>query len=114
MDTIQVRGFFSELEKIAEQDDRRITKERFQRFLRAAAVGAAGAGLGYGTGRAVGKPIEKKLVQWGMKAGPAKALKYVVPTIAGLGAASMLARSKGTTAFFRKIQGDDRNVHKPG
>jgi hypothetical protein len=113
MDTTQAKGFFDELEKIAEQSDHRITKERFQRFLRAAAVGAAGAGLGYGTGRAVGKPIEKKLIQWGMKAGPAKTLKYLVPTIGGLGAASMLARSRGTRELLKKVQGDDRNIHTP-
>lgn len=113
MDTIQVNGFFDELSKIA-QDDRKITKERFQRFLRAAAAGAAGAGLGYGTGKLIGRPLEQKLVQYGMKVGPAKVLRYLVPTLGGLGAASMLARSKGTNELFRKIQGDNLNLNSPG
>lgn len=102
-------------QKIAQvKDDRKITKERFQRFLRAAAAGAAGAGLGYGTGKLIGKPLEQKLVQYGMKVGPAKVLRYLVPTLGGLGAASMLARSRGTNELFRKIQGDNRNLNSPG
>lgn len=115
MDTITINSFLDELEKISErnqQPDNLITKDRFKRFLGASLAGAAGAGIGYGTGRLVGAPLERKAVELGMKVGPAKALRYALPTAAGLGAALSLARVNMRGKLFKKVIGEDseRNI----
>lgn len=120
MDTKTINSFFDEIEKISTEKnvqkpgvpDNLITKERFKRFLGAAGVGAAGAGIGYGVGRLVGKPLERKLIEWGAKKGPAKVLKYALPTAAGLGAALSLSRANMRNKLFKQVKGDDakRNI----
>jgi hypothetical protein len=113
MDTTQLNSFFDEIEKIAQElphtpvGDNLITKERFKRFLGAAIPGAIGAGVGYGTGHLIGKPIENKLVEMGSRRSPAKMLRYALPTAAGLGAALSLARLNLLNKLFEKVKGED-------
>jgi hypothetical protein len=119
MDTATTNSFFDELEKISQEaapaqavPDNRITKERFKRFLGAAVPGALGAGVGYGAGHLVGAPVERKLVERGIRRGPAKVLRYALPTAAGLGAALSLARLNLRSKLFKKVKGEDaeRNI----
>lgn len=126
MDTRTTEGFFDELEKISSVKlaidgqygnesgipDNLITPERFKRFLGAAIPGALGAGVGYGTARFVGRPIEEKLVSLGLKHGPAKVLRYALPTAAGLGAALSLSRANLRNKLFEAVRGEDtkRNI----
>jgi len=110
MVTATTASFFDELEKIAQDTrvpDNQITKERFKRFLGAAIPGALGTGIGYGVGRFVGRPLERKLVEIGIRRGPAKVLRYALPTAAGLGAALSLSRANLKGKLFKKVQGDD-------
>lgn len=107
---IHTAAFFDELEKIAQEDDR-ITKQKAKRLLRYGAAGAAGIGVGYATGKLVGKPLQKKVLTWAMK-NPTKAgklVRYGVPTSAGLGAALMLARKKMGDELGKKIKKDDNS-----
>jgi hypothetical protein len=121
MDTATIDSFFDEIEKISQEaapvqaqpvPDNLITKDRFKRFLGAAGAGALGAGIGYGAGHLVGAPIENKLVEWGIRKGPAKVLRYALPTAAGLGAALSLARLNLRNELFKKVKGEDgrRNI----
>lgn len=115
---LTLESFFDELEKISQEiprtsvPDNRITAERFKRFLGAAIPGAAGAGIGYGVGHLVGAPLENKLVEWGIRKGPSKVLRYALPTAAGLGAALSLARMNLREKLFEKVRGGDtkRNI----
>lgn len=117
MDTTTINSFLDELEKISQEapsqvPDNQITKDRFKRFLGAAGAGALGAGIGYGAGRLVGRPLEKKLVEFGVRHGPAKVLRYALPTAAGLGAALSLSRLNLKNELFKKVRGEDgrRNI----
>lgn len=116
MDTATIDGFFDEIDKIAQEvpampdqpvPDNIITKDRFKRFLGAAGAGALGAGIGYGAGHLVGAPLERKFVEWGVKQGPAKALRYALPTAAGLGAALSLSRLNLRNELFKKVKGEE-------
>lgn len=119
MDTETLNGFFDEIEKMAQEmpvpqqlpepqvQDNLITGDRFKRFLGAAIPGAVGAGIGYGAGHLIGEPIENKLVEWGIRRGPAKTLRYALPTAAGLGAALALARLNLRSKLFEKVKGED-------
>ena len=110
MDTATINSFFDECEKIAQQSEvpeNLITKDRFKRFLGAAGAGALGAGIGYGAGHLVGAPIEQKLVERGIRRGPAKALRYALPTAAGLGAALSLSRLNLRNELFKRVKGED-------
>jgi hypothetical protein len=112
MDTTTVSSFFDELEKIAEDpDEHRVTKERFKRFLRYGAYGAAGTGLGYGLGHLAGRPIERKLLEWGVRQGPARAMRYLLPTAAGLGAGLSLARGNLGEQLISKVKGGKEQRH---
>jgi hypothetical protein len=118
MDTTTINSFFDELEKISQElppanvPDNRITADRFKRFLGAAIPGAIGAGVGYGVGHLVGAPLENKLVEWGIRKGPSRVLRYALPTAAGLGAALSLARMNLREKLFEQVKGDDtqRNI----
>jgi len=113
MDTITTESFFSELDKIAQDiPDNLITKDRFKRFLSGAAIGAAGTGIGYGVGNLLGRPLERKLLEYGLRKGPAKVLRYALPTAAGLGAALPLARANLREKLFKRVKGADtkRNI----
>jgi len=96
-------SFIDELEKISEEQDKeKITGERFKKFLRYGIPAAASLGVGYGTGKLIGRPIQKKVIEYGMKAGPAKVLSYALPTAAALGTAYKLARSKMISDLLEK------------
>lgn len=118
MDTATISSFFDELEKISQElppanvPDNRITADRFKRFLGAAIPGAIGAGVGYGAGHLIGAPLENKLVEWGIRKGPSRVLRYALPTAAGLGAALSLARMNLREKLFEQVKGDDakRNI----
>jgi|GEM_PF-6283846 len=115
MDTTAIDGFFDELEKISQSEnvpDNLITKDRFKRFLSGATQGAIGSGLGFGVGSLAGRPIERKLVELGLSKGPAKVLRYALPTAAGLGAALSLARLNLRHKLFKKVRGEDAKRHK--
>lgn len=128
MDTATINSFFDECEKIAQEampalaqpvPDNIITKDRFKRFLGAAVPGALGAGIGYGAGHLIGEPIENKLVELGIRKGPAKVLRYALPTAAGLGAALSLARLNLRNELFKQVQGGNterntRTDQQPG
>jgi hypothetical protein len=122
MDTATIEGFFDEVEKIAQEaapaqatPDNLITKDRFKRFLGAAVPGAVGAGIGYGAGHLVGGPAERRLVELGIRRGPAKVLRYALPTAAGLGAALSLSRMNLQNELFKKVKGEDASRHtSPG
>jgi len=108
MTSVSTNAFFDEIEKISQSvPDDKITKERAKRFLRYGAEGAAGTGLGFGASKLFGRPIEKKLVEMGMRKGPAKVLRYVVPMAMGTGAGLALARSNLSGKLMRKIRGED-------
>jgi hypothetical protein len=87
--------------------DNLITKDRFKRFLGAAVPGAVGTGIGYGAARYLGAPMEKKLLRLGLRRGPAKVLRYALPTAAGLGAGLSLARLNVRDKLFKKVRGGD-------
>lgn len=53
-------GLFDELEKIAEERRKDITKEKFMRHLKAVGVAGLGAGIGAGTGRLARKALLKR------------------------------------------------------
>lgn len=113
MDPSTLNAFFEEIEKIAQEErnvqpDNVITPERFKRFLGAATVGAIGTGLGYGVGRLVGRPLEEKMLEMGVKHGPAKVLRYGLPTAAGLGAALSLAKLNLRSKLFEKVRGENK------
>ena len=93
-------------EKNAEADDQ-ITKDKVKRLLQYGGAGAAGMGLGYATGKLVGRPIQKKLVRWGAGPKGAKLVRYGVPTSAGLGAALMVSKKLMDEKLTKKIRGDD-------
>ena len=95
-------------EKTAESDDQ-ITKDKLKRFLRYGGAGAAGMGLGYATGKLVGRPIQKKLIRWGSGPKAAKLVRYGVPTSAGLGAALMVSKKLMDEKLTQKIRGDDNS-----
>lgn len=101
-------SFFDELTKIAETKEppRQITKERLQRFAQHAVPGAIGAGLGFGGTLLLGRPIEDKLVRLGIQRGPAKAMRYLLPTAAGLGAAYTLAKTNLGGRLIQKVLGE--------
>jgi hypothetical protein len=108
MDTATTNSFFDELEKISQEvPDNLITPQRFKRFLGAAGAGALGAGIGYGVGHLVGAPLEQKVVELGIRRGPARVLRYALPTAAGLGAALSLARTNLRNELFKKVRGED-------
>lgn len=109
---IETTAFFDELEKIAEESDNRITKDRLKRFVRYGLAGAAGSGLGYAAGKAVGRPLQKKLRQWGAGPKAAKFLRYAVPTTAGLGAGLALTKGMATSEFLKKVK-DGEKGKKP-
>ena len=119
MDTTQIDGFFDEIEKIAQKlpppdmkdKDNKITKDRFKRFLGAATKGAIGAGVGYGTGHYLGKPLQKKLVELGVRKGPAKVVRYLLPTAAGVGAALSLSKLNLRDKLFKQVKGEDSQRH---
>ena len=56
---INYSAFHDELVKIAEEDDRNITKEKLKRLLPVAAASAIGVGLGTGAGKATERWILK-------------------------------------------------------
>ena len=102
MNARALHSFGDELEKIANGDmvasqrDNKITKKRFKKFLRTAAVGAAGTGIGYGVGQLAGRPLERWLLRRKLVTrSPAKALKVglgvaaAAGTVAGLGRVAM-------------------------
>ena len=109
MDEIKIAAFCDELEKIAEEaeDKNKITKKKLKRLARYGAAGAAGMGVGYATGRYLGKPIQKKMLQWGAGPKAAKLVRYGVPTSAGLGAALLIARKTMGDELMKKVQQDD-------
>lgn len=105
MDTIRTEAFFDELSKIANQDpDKdRITKDKIKKLIRYGGAGALGSGVGYAAGELIGKPLQLKALEMGLKAGRAKALRYGVPTVAGLGAGLMLAKKSFGDKLKEKI-----------
>lgn len=76
---VNCSSFFDELEKIAEDDNNKITKEKLKRLLKVVGVTSLGAGLGYATGSAVNKYIAKKF----KSSPPSSSLMRWIPTIAG-------------------------------
>ena len=56
---IDYSAFHDELEKIAEEDDQYVTKEKLKRLLPVAAASALGVGLGTGAGMAAKRWILK-------------------------------------------------------
>jgi hypothetical protein len=112
---ISTDSFFDELNKIAaSSDDNKITKERLQRLARYGGAGAAGMGLGYATGKAIGRPLYRKLRQMGAGPKAAKFLRYAVPTTAGLGAGLALMKGLSSERLTEKIrEGEKDNRVKP-
>jgi hypothetical protein len=105
MDTIRTSAFFDELTKIAADPNKdRITKDKIKKLLRYGGAGALGSGVGYAAGEFIGKPLQRKALELGLKVGPAKALRYGVPTMAGLGAGLMLARTSMAQKLKEKIE----------
>lgn len=108
-------GFVDEMQKISQAEnvpDNLITKDRFKRFAKGAIQGAIGSGLGFGVGGLVGRPLERKLIELGLSKGPAKVLRYALPTATGLGAALSLSRMNLRKKLFEKVRGEDAKRHK--
>lgn len=101
--------------KQAVEEDNKITKERLQRLARYGLAGAAGMGVGYATGKMVGRPLYGKLRQMGAGPKAAKFLRYAVPTTAGLGAGLALMKGLSSEKLTEKIrEGEkDRPTVKP-
>ena len=118
MDTKTTESFFSELEKIAQEADSKnipdnlITKDRFKRFISGAAATSLGTGIGFAGGKLLGKPIERKLLQYGLKKGPAKVLRYALPAAAGLGIALPLAKADLKSKLYKRVRGEDTERNK--
>ena len=110
MNELIISGLFDELEKIAEEEkEYLITKERLKRLVRYGLPGAAGVGVGYGVGKLIGRPLRRKLTQWGVGPNASKILRYGVPMAAGVGAAYLLAEKTLNDRLREKILSNDND-----
>lgn len=109
-------AFFDELQKMASFEDEhgirdskngdsKITSDKLKRLARYGAAGAAGIGLGYATGKLIGRPIQKKVLQWGGGPMASKLVRYGVPTSAALGAALLVAKKRMSEELMKKVKG---------
>ena len=99
-----LESFFDELEKISEESNEGL---KLMPYLKASIPAAAGVGLGYATGRLLGKPLQEAAIQYGLNAGPAKVLRYAVPTAAITGALYKLTGSKLISDILEKAKRGD-------
>jgi hypothetical protein len=77
-------------------------------------IPAAGAvGVGYGTARLVGRPLERWLMAKGVGPRAATFLRYAVPIGTGLGAGYTLAGNKFMDELARKVSGDNVQRQNP-
>jgi len=95
-----LHSFFDEMDKISnvgtvapKQADNKITRKKIKKFLRVGAIGAAGAGAGYGVAQLAGRPLERALLKSDLvRRNPARAAKYGLGALAALGTISGLSR----------------------
>jgi hypothetical protein len=115
---IDYAAFWDELEKISSEipvEDRPLVREEprqiqpgmLGKLLRYGIPAAGAVGVGYGTARLVGRPLERYLLEKGVGPRAASFLRYAVPIGAGLGAGYTLAGNKLVDELVRKVSGDD-------
>jgi hypothetical protein len=95
-----VDSFFDELEKIAEEQDRQITRERLKRFAKTLVPVAIGTGLGYGTYKALQPTIQKHITK------NPQIAKYLLPMAGGVGAALGVVRKELTKEIDKRVMGE--------
>ena len=103
-------AFFDELEKIAEENNRYVTKERLKRMAVAVPVAGAGAFLGHMAGQAVGRELQKSKGTIGdlARRHPRVASKVVPALAAGaVGIPALLAALKSRKTQQYIEHGDD-------
>ena len=122
---ISMPAFWDELEKIGQQippEDRPMVNEpvrtirpgMISKLIRYGIPAAAAVGVGYGTARLIGRPLERWLVSKGVGPRAATFLRYAVPMGAGLGAGYTIAGNKLMDELTKKVVGDDVQRQTPG
>lgn len=111
---ISLPAFYDELEKIAEEQDRWITKEKLKRHAKTLAAVGAGAGLGYGTGKLVRRYVRGPGMKHLWKLSPKwqeRIKKYSPAAATIVGGAGVLAASKLRRKADKYVEkGDERNA----
>ena len=113
METTKYSGMFDELEKIAEEKQKFVTKEKFKRHLKMVVPAALGTGLGYAGGEALHRVVKDKnrvgrLAKLVRK--HPKALKYGPAALGmALGGVAMLAKRKDKQVRDYVEHGDGRS-----
>jgi len=121
---ISMPAFWDELQKISQeipQEDRpmmdgppqTIKPGMIGRLVRYGLPTAAAIGVGYGTSRLVGRPLERWLLSRGVGPRAATFLRYAVPTSMALGAGYSMAGNKLMRELSKKVVGDDVQRQNP-
>lgn len=125
MAEINYDAFWDELEKIGSelpQEDRPLVNDPVRtikpgmlgKLLRYGIPAAGAVGVGYGTARLVGRPLERWLMTKGVGPRAASFLRYAVPIGTGLGAGYTLAGNKLVDELVKKVSGDNDQRQNPG
>jgi hypothetical protein len=101
-------GLFAELEKIAEERQKYITKEKLKRHLLASGAVFTGGALGAFGGSALESALWKNRGRLGELARKhPKVMKYIPPAVAGIGAAASAAAAYRTNRHLNYIEKDN-------